>query len=206
MEKKVLITIARQCGSGGREIGKRVAELLGIPLYDRELIVGAAEAGELHPEVAERVDEKAANSLLYTLAMGAGLHSTYAGVAHMPVNDRLFMHQSDYIRARAAEGSGVFVGRCADYVLREEPDRFSVFIYAPIEARRDRVMAREGNIKEGAALDLINKTDRRRATYYGFYTGGKWGKYDNDHLALDSDAFGIDGVAELIAAAVKKRG
>ena len=205
MEKKVLITIARQCGSGGREIGKRVSELLGIPLYDRELIVGAAEAGELHPEVAERVDEKAANSLLYTLAMGAGLHSTYAGVAHMPVNDRLFMHQSDYIRARAAEGSGVFVGRCADYVLREEPDRFSVFIYAPIEARCARVMAREG-MKEGAALDLINKTDRRRATYYGFYTGGKWGKYDNYHLALDSAALGIDGVAELIAAAVKKRG
>ena len=205
MEKKVLITIARQCGSGGREIGKRVSELLGIPLYDRELIVGAAEAGELHPEVAERVDEKAANSLLYTLAMGAGLHSTYAGMAHMPVNDRLFMHQSDYIRARAEEGSGVFVGRCADYVLRDDPDRFSVFIYAPIEVRRDHVMAREG-LKEGAALDLVNKTDRRRATYYGFYTGGKWGKYDNYHLALDSDALGIDGVAELIAAAVKKRG
>ena len=205
MEKKVLITIARQCGSGGREIGKRVSELLGIPLYDRELIVGAAEAGELHPEVAERVDEKAANSLLYTLAMGAGLHSTYAGVAHMPVNDRLFMHQSDYIRARAAEGSGVFVGRCADYVLRDDPDRFSVFIYAPTEARCARVMAREG-MKESAALDLVNKTDRRRATYYGFYTGGKWGKYDNYHLALDSAAFGIDGVAELIAAAVKKRG
>ena len=205
MEKKVLITIARQCGSGGREIGERVAALLGIPLYDRELIVAAAEAGELHPDVAARVDEKAANSLLYTLAMGAGLHSTYAGVAHMPVNDRLFMHQSDYIRERAAEGSGVFVGRCADYVLHDDPERFSVFIYAPIEARRDRVMAREEGMKEGAALDLINKTDRRRATYYGFYTGGKWGKYDNYHLALDSDALGVDGVAELIAEAVKKR-
>lgn len=206
MDKKVLITIARQCGSGGREIGERVAALLGIPLYDRELIVAAAEAGDLHPEIAERVDEKAANSLLYTLAMGAGLHSTYAGVAHMPVNDRLFMHQSDCIRARAAEGSGVFVGRCADYVLREDPDRFSVFIYAPIEVRRERVMAREGLAKESAALDLINKTDRRRATYYGFYTGGKWGKYDNYHLAIDSSILGIEGTAALIAEAVKKRG
>lgn len=205
MEKKILITIARQCGSCGREIGERVAALLGIPFYDRDIVVAAAEAGELHPEVADRVDEKAANSLLYTLAMGAGLHSTYAGIAHMPVNDRLFMHQSDYIRSRAAEGSGVFVGRCADYILREEADRFSVFIYAPIEVRRDHIMAREGGIKEGAALDLINKTDRRRASYYGFYTGGKWGKYDNYHLAVDSSLLGIEGTAVLIADAAKKR-
>ena len=137
--------------------------------------------------------------------MGAGLHSTYAGIAHMPVNDRLFMHQSDYIRSRAAEGSGVFVGRCADYILREEADRFSVFIYAPIEVRRDHIMACEGGIKEGAALDLINKTDRRRASYYGFYTGGKWGKYDNYHLAVDSSLLGIEGTAALIADAAKKR-
>ena len=205
MEKKILITIARQCGSCGREIGERVAALLGIPFYDRDIVVAAAEAGELHPEVADRVDEKAANSLLYTLAMGAGLHSTYAGIAHMPVNDRLFMHQSDYIRSRAAEGSGVFVGRCADYILREEADRFSVFIYAPIEVRRDHIMACEGGIKEGAALDLINKTDRRRASYYGFYTGGKWGKYDNYHLAVDSSLLGIEGTAALIADAAKKR-
>ena len=205
MEKKILITIARQCGSCGREIGERVAALLGIPFYDRDIVVAAAEAGELHPEVADRVDEKAANSLLYTLAMGAGLHSTYAGIAHMPVNDRLFMHQSDYIRSRAAEGSGVFVGRCADYILREEADRFSVFIYAPIEVRRDHIMACEGGIKEGAALDLINKTDRRRASYYGFYTGGKWGKYDNYHLAVDSSLLGIEGTAVLIADAAKKR-
>ena len=204
MGNKVLITIARQYGSGGREIGNRVAELLGIPLYDRELIVAAAEAGDLHPEVAERVDERAANSLLYTLAMGAGLHSAYTSAAHMPVNDRLFLLQSEHIRARAAEGSGVFVGRCADYVLREEPRRLSVFIYAPLDARRARVAERHPDLREGAVLDLINKTDRRRSTYYGFYTGGKWGKFENYHLALDSSLLGIDGTAELIAAAAKR--
>ena len=204
MGNKVLITIARQYGSGGREIGNRVAELLSIPLYDRELIVAAAEAGDLHPDVAERVDERAANSLLYTLAMGAGLHSAYTGAAHMPVNDRLFLLQSEHIRARAAEGSGVFVGRCADYVLREEPARLSVFVYAPLDARRARVSERHPDLREGAVLDLINKTDRRRSTYYGFYTGGKWGKFENYHLALDSSRLGIDGAAELIAAAARK--
>ena len=204
MGNKVLITIARQYGSGGREIGNRVAELLSIPLYDRELIVAAAEAGDLHPDVAERVDERAANSLLYTLAMGAGLHSAYTGAAHMPVNDRLFLLQSEHIRARAAEGSGVFVGRCADYVLREEPARLSVFVYAPLDARRVRVSERHPDLREGAVLDLINKTDRRRSTYYGFYTGGKWGKFENYHLALDSSRLGIDGAAELIAAAARK--
>lgn len=204
MENKVLITIARQYGSGGREIGNRVAELLGIPLYDRELIVAAAAAGDLHPEVAERVDERAANSLLYTLAMGAGLHSAYTAQAHMPVNDRLFLLQSEQIRTRAAEGSGVFVGRCADYVLREDPARLSVFVYAPLDARRERVALRHPDLREAAVLDMINKTDRRRSTYYGFYTGGKWGRFENYHLALDSHLLGVEGTAELIAAAARR--
>ena len=204
-DKKVIITIARQYGSGGREIGNRLAELLGIPLYDQLLIKAAAEAGDLHPDVAERVDERAAGSLLYTFAMGAGLHTTSAAMAHMPVNDRLFHHQCEYIKARAAEGSGIFVGRCADYVLRDVPGRLSVFIYAPIEARRTRVMERHPELREGSALDLINKTDRRRASYYGFYTGGKWGRYENYHLAIDSSLYGIEGAARLIAEAVALR-
>jgi cytidylate kinase len=206
MEKRLLITVARQYGSGGREIGTRLAELLGIPLYDHQLIEAAAAAGDLHPEVAERVDERAAGSLLYTFAMGAGLHTTAGGYTHMPVNDRLFHHQCEYIKARAAEGSGVFIGRCADYVLREDPARFSVFIYAPLEARRLRVAERHPELREGSVLDLINKTDRRRASYYGFYTGGKWGRYENYHLAVDSSVFGIEGSARLIAEAVARRG
>ena len=206
MEKKILITIARQYGSGGREIGNCLSELLGIPLYDRELITATAAEGDLHPEVAERVDEKAANSLLYTLAMGSNHFGAMAmGGAHLPINDKLFLLQSEYIRARAAEGSGIFIGRCADYVLRDEPERLSLFIYAPLEARRERVMLRHPELREGAALDLINKTDRRRSSYYAFYTGGKWGKYDNYHMALDSSLLGIRGTAEVIAAAVRAR-
>ena len=205
MEKKILITVARQYGSGGREIGTRLAELLGIPLFDRELITHVAEEGELHPEICEKVDERATSSLLYTLAMGSGFHTLQAGGAHLPVNDRLFLLQSDYIRARAAEGSGVFIGRCADYVLREEPARLSVFVYAPLEDRKQRVMLRHPELREGAALDLINKTDRRRSSYYAFYTGGKWGKYDNYHIAVDASLLGVEGTAEMLAEVARKK-
>ena len=90
------------------------------------------------------------------------------------------------------------IGRCADYVLRDNPARLSIFVYADIEARKKRVAARH-DITESAAIDVINKTDRRRASYYNFYTGGKWGKYDNYHLAIDSSILGIEGTAAVIA-------
>ena len=205
MAEKIIITIARQYGSGGREIGEKVAALLNIPCYDRELITMSAQNENINPEVAERADEVAANSLLYTLAVG----SNAFGAAHhfgysMPINDRLFVLQSDLIRRLAEKESCVIVGRCADYVLRENPDRLSVFIYADLEDRKKRVAARH-DMSESKALDLINKTDRRRASYYNFYTGSKWGRYDNYHLALNSSTFGIDATAELIAACAKKK-
>ena len=95
------------------------------------------------------------------------------------------------------------IGRCADYVLREHPDRLSVFIYADLDTRKKRVAARHG-VKESEALDIINKTDRRRASYYNFYTGNKWGKYDNYHLALDSGKLGVEACAQIIADCVRR--
>ncbi len=204
--KKYIVTIARQCGSGGREIAERIAELLGVPLYDRELITACAAEGNLHPDVAEKADEKATSSLLYSLAMGVGAHGVFPiANPHLPVNDRLFMLQSDYIRARAAEGGGVFLGRCADYVLRDEPDRFSVFLYASLADRVAHIKKEQPTVSDEAAMDYINKTDRRRSSYYGFYTGEKWGKYDNYHLAIDTHLFGIEGSAALIADAVRRQ-
>lgn len=205
MSEKIIITIARQYGSGGREIGEKVAELLSIPCYDRELITMSAQNENINPEIAERADEVAANSLLYTLAVG----SNSFGAAHhfgytMPINDRLFVLQSDLIRRLADKESCVIVGRCADYVLREHPNRLSVFVYADLEDRKKRVASRH-DMTESKALDLINKTDRRRASYYNFYTGSKWGRYDNYHLALNSSTFGIDETASLIAECAKKK-
>ena len=205
MDKKILITVARQRGCGGPEIAAKVAEILGIPLYDKEIIEGAAAVGELHIDVATREDEKAAHSLLYTLAMGAHAHTVTPGVAlHIPINDRIFLLQADFIREKAAEGSAIFVGRCADYILRDEPARLSVFLHAPYDARVDRVMAEDSSLTRAAAGDLVTKSDRRRSSYYGFYTGGKWGKHENYHLSLDTEFLGIDGTAELIAAAARR--
>ncbi len=205
MEKKILITIARQCGSGGREVADGVAKRLAIPLYDKEIIEGAAEAGDLHIDVAAREDEKAANSLLYTLAMGAHFHTVTPGVSmHMPINDRIFLLQSEFIRERAAEGSAIFIGRCADYVLREEPVRLSVFLHAPYDERVARVMAGDSSLSRSAAGDLVTKTDRRRSSYYNFYTGGKWGKHENYHLSLDTHCLGTEGAVELIVAAARR--
>jgi cytidylate kinase len=198
--KKAIITIARQYGSGGREIGERVAELLGIAKYDKEFVTMAAEKeSALDANALEKVDERATSSLLYTLAMGSNLFHTPHVSPALPLNDKLFAIQCSIIRSVAEKDeSCVMIGRCADYVLREHPARLSVFIYADLDARKKRVALRH-NVKESEALDLINKTDRRRASYYNFYTGNKWGKYDNYHIAINSTVLGIEGTARLIA-------
>lgn len=205
MAGKVIITVARQYGSGGREIGERVAELLSIKAYDRELITMSIEGEDgIAHETAESVDEVAANSLLYTLAMGSNIFGAANHFGHhIPLNDRLFILQSDLIRRLAKQDSCVIIGRCADYVLREDDARLSVFIYGDIADRKKRIAQRH-SVSEDEALELINKTDRRRASYYNFYTGGKWGRYDNYHIALCSSTLGIDTCAEVIASAARK--
>ena len=136
MAKKLIITIARQYGSGGREIGERVAKLLDIPMYDKELIKDAAAKGSLNEEVLRTTDESAANSLLYTLAMGSNvLGATMQFGYKMPLNDKLFILQSEIIREYASEGSCVIIGRCADYVLRDEENVLKIFIYSDISNR-----------------------------------------------------------------------
>ena len=200
MAKKLIITIARQFGSGGREIGERVAELLGIPCYDKELIKDAAAKGNLNADVLKTTDESAANSLLYTLAMGSNYLSAGARFGfNMPLNDKLFILQSDIIKEYAEAGSCVIIGRCADYVLRDEENVLKIFIYSDIETREKRIRERYPDIKSSQVLDVINKTDKRRASYYNFYTGNKWGKYDNYDLAINAATFGIEKTAELIA-------
>ena len=205
MSNTIAITIARQYGSGGREIGERVAALLGITHYDEQLITMAASAGKLDFEVVRKADESAANSLLYTLALGSNFFGSAMSFGYKPpLNDKLFLLQSEVIRNAARDGSAVFIGRCADYVLREHPCRLSVFIYGDIASRKARIMQRHEGTTESQALDLMSKTDRRRSSYYNFYTGNKWGKYDNYHLAINSSALGIEGTAELIAACARR--
>ena len=205
MNDKIIITIARQYGSGGREIGEKVAEKLGIPLYDKVLITEAASKGQLDENVSKMADESSANSLLYTLAMGSNMLGTTMHFGYkMPLNDKLFILQSEIIKEHAKEGSGVFIGRCADYVLRDEEKLFRIFIYGDLDHRQKRVAARHPELKSSQIIDAINKTDKRRSSYYNFYTGNKWGKYDNYDIAVNSSTLGIDGTAELICSCIRE--
>lgn len=200
MAKKLIITIARQFGSGGREIGEKIAKILDIPCYDKELIKDAAAKGNLNADVLKTTDESAANSLLYTLAMGSNYLSAGARFGfNMPLNDKLFVLQSDIIKDYAKAGSCVIIGRCADYVLEGEEKLLRVFVYADTEYRRTRISERYPDIKSSQVMDIISKTDKRRASYYNFYTGNKWGAHENYDLAINSSTLGIEKSAKMIA-------
>ena len=205
MAKKLIITIARQYGSGGREIGEMVAKLLNVPLFDKQLITDAASKGDLNEDVISKADETAANSLLYTLAMGSNVIGTTMHFGYkMPINDKLFILQSKVIKEYAEQGSCVIIGRCSDYVLKDRDDVFRIFIYGDLDHRQERIRERHPEIKASQIIDIINKTDRRRSSYYNFYTGNKWGKYDNYDIAINSSTLGIKGTAEMIATCAKQ--
>ena len=198
MEQRLCITIGRQFGSGGKEIGVRVGELLGFRVYDKELLLLAAQKNGINPDALRRVEEKATNSLLYTLAMGSSLYGARNFGIDVPINDQLFITQTDIIKKAAQEENCVFVGRCADYVLRNHKHHISVFVYADKEARIARICAERG-IDRDEALALIGKTDKSRTNYYNFYTGRKWGRAENYHLTIDSTLLGVEGAAQAIA-------
>ena len=202
MAQKLAITIGRQFGSGGRDIGVRVGELLGVKVYDKEILTMAAEKRGISPDYLRRVDEKAASSLLYTLAMSSSLYGARHLGVDVPINDQLFITQSEIIKTAAEEENCIFIGRCADYILRNHPHRLSFFIYSDFDARVHRIAKRhEISAKEAEAL--INKTDKKRVSYYNFYTGKKWGKFENYHMSLDSSLLGVEGTAQMIAQLIK---
>ncbi len=205
MSKNIAVTIARQYGSGGREVGEALAGILGFKYVDKEFVTLSAQKIGYDAQVLNDVDEKATSSLLYTLAMGSSMfgvpHTNYQ--MNVPINDKLFSVQSDIIRELSEEGPCVFVGRCADYVLRDDPNRISVFIYADMDCRIKRVCEEHG-LSESEAKSLISKTDKRRMNYYNFYTGNKWGNYENYDLAINTSVLGIEKTAELIATLVSK--
>ena len=205
MNDKIIITIARQYGSGGREIGEKVAKKLGITIYDKQLITDAAAKGNLDENVSKMADESAASSLLYTLALGSNVLGTTMHFGYkMPLNDKLFILQSEIIKEKAKDESCVIIGRCADYVLRDEEKVLKIFVYGDLDHRQARIAARHPELKSAQVIDVINKTDKRRSSYYNFYTGNKWGKYDNYDMAINSSTLGIDGAAELIVSCAKK--
>lgn len=201
--KNPVITIARQYGCEGHRIGEKVAERLGIPFYDKELITLAAQKSGYHPEALKNADEKAAGSLLYTLATGASALGGIVGHYDIPINDKLFIVQNDIIKELAEKEQCVIIGRCGDYALRNFENKLTVFIYADIKDRIRHIAEVEG-VSEDAAENLVSKEDKRRASYYNFYTGQKWGVPERYSLCLSSSVFGLDGCADVIVDVVKK--
>ena len=170
---KTIITIGRQFGSGGKEIGIRVAKELGIPFYDKELLQEAAKKSGMCEQIFENFDERP-KSLFNT------------------------------IRNIADQGPCVIIGRCADYALADHPDHLSLFISAPLDVRIKRVAARQ-HLTEDKARQLILKTDKRRASYYEYYTSKKWGGVDSYHFCIDSSYLGLGRTVELIQTMVAQK-
>jgi cytidylate kinase len=195
---KKVITISRQYGSGGREIGKKLAQKLGIPFFDNEIIDRAAKETGFSTVAFENAERKATNSLLYSIAMGMNAYGNQElGFAHLSLDDRIYLAQSDVIRKVAQEGPCVIVGRCADYVLKDMPDVINVFIWANIDFRMKRAIEVD-NLSVDKAEDNILKIDKRRANYYNYHASEKWGRAENYHLSLRSDYKGIDHCVECI--------
>lgn len=201
--KNYIVTIARQYGSGGREVGQKLSEVTGYKFYDKDLITLAAQKSGLSTDALHTVDEKAASSLLYTLALGSSVYNHGIENVNLPINDKLFVVQSEIIKELSCGNEGaIIVGRCADYVLAGKPNLVKVFISAEFDHRVQEVMKRH-DLSESQAKDLIIKTDKRRANYYSYYTGEKWGKADKYDLVISTDKIGTDGAAKLIAEYLK---
>ena len=204
--KNYIVTIAREYGSGGRECGKKLAELTGYKFYDKDLITLAAQKSGMSTDALNSVDEKAASSLLYTLALGSSIYNSGMGNVNLPINDKLFVVQSQIIKDIANSGEGaIIVGRCADYVLSERDNVVKVYITSDFDTRVNTVMKRH-DLTQSQARDLIIKTDKRRSNYYSYYTGEKWGKADKYDVVVSTARIGIDGAAGLIADYIKMLG
>ena len=206
MDEKYFVNLGRQLGSGGREIGERLAARLGISFYDKELIQLASEESGLCKEFFEKADEKASQGIIGSIF---GVRFPFIGDGSIPAtnclsNDSLFQVQSDVIRHLAEEKSCLFVGRCADYILRDNPRCANIFISSTREDRIAR-LCRIHNIGEEEAGNMIDKADKKRADYYNYYSYKTWGAAATYHLCIDSSVLGIEGTVEFVETFIRKK-
>lgn len=200
---KKIITISRECGSGGRQIGKQLAEKLGYSYYDKELIDRVSKESGLAKEFIEEQGEHITGSLLFNIAS----NMTYAGMVFggnmLPLQDQLFVVQSDIIKEIAAKENCVIVGRCADFILRDVPDSLHVFIHGNMENKAERAV-KEYGFDPNDVEKTIRKRDKARANHYKYYTDYEWGKAQNYDMTLNSSTFGIEGCVNLLYDVVTK--
>lgn len=193
----MIITIGRQFGSGGKEIGEKVAQRLGYAFYDKEILTMAAEESGFSVAAMQHYDEKPSGSLIYSLYMTGAATSD-----NLPLNQQLAFAQFNIIRKVAQADNCVIVGRCADYILREKSNLLTVFLHAPMEFRLKRVMEEQSLTSPALAEKTIKKQDKARADYYNFFTHKKWGDAGSAMLSIDTSVLDADGIAALIADAI----
>lgn len=188
-KNRVIITISRQHGSGGREVGRRLSENLGIPFYDHELIEMSAESCAIDRSFFENADTKGAGGFWHELGVNVN-HS-------LSLSDKAFLHQASVIREIAKKGGCIIVGRCADYILKDYTNVLNVFVYADLDNRKERIehIYKEADEK---ALSKIEKTDKKRASYYKYYTGQNFGEAKNYDICLNSSLLGIERCVEIV--------
>lgn len=203
--EKYIVTISREFGSGGRLIGEELARRLGVPFYDKNIIQMAAEKSGLSYDFIEKNEEKS-GAPLYTIPVAAAFAGyTAMGYIDTPVNDKTFLAQTEVIREVARKSSCVIVGRCADYILRDEPGLVRVFISGKLEDRIQRAVEKYGFASEGAQ-EKIRKIDKSRANYYRYYTDQNWGSVHNYDITLNTSFTGIDGAVEVLLALLQTKG
>ena len=199
MDKRVIICISREYGSGGRVVGEKLAEHLGIPFYDKKLLMKTAMEHGLSEEMIKGADEKPANMFSMGFPMGIRnpYNANYYDGLYYVMNDRVFFLTSQTIRNIAAEGSCIIVGRVAEEVLKNDPDMVSVFIHAKKEDRIKRIMMIE-NVDHQKAEQMVRKTDKNRANYHNYYSDKPWGDCSSYDFSISTSKFGIDGAVKAI--------
>lgn len=207
MTNHIIVTIGRQFGSGGHEIGNKLAERLDIPLYDRNLVNMAAEQMKISPDAAAEVDETGLSRFLaYYASVPVDYSSYYMTNIEMgqPLSEQLYQVQSEIIKRLAGRSSCVIVGRCADSLLADEPNLINVFITASKEDRVKRIVEKYG-LTERKAAERIKKIDRERRYYYELHTGKDWGSIESHDMLLNVSAMGIEGAVDALEALYKAK-
>lgn len=199
----LIIVVGRQFGSGGRKLGKALAKKFGLDYYDKEVLSEAARRFGYAPEIFARYDECRPSPLRTFLSNAFGVAETFENSMS---NEGIYERQSRVIRQLAEGEKGcVFVGRSADYILRDHPGLISIFLHAPLETRANTLVERGDAPDLEKAKDMARKLDNRRENFYNYFTGGGWGHSDNYHISLDSSALGPDGTMEVIEAFIRNK-
>ncbi len=199
MNKKIIVTICREFCSGGKEVGSKLANKLGCECYDKKLISLAAKESGFKETLFEDVDEKPTNSFLYSIAMGTpSTTGLFFQNNDFLTNDKLFGIQSEVINKIASEKSAVIVGRCSDYILRDEKNLIKVYLRADEEFKIKRLLETNKDLDQKHAQNLLHKTDKKRGHYYSYYTGRDWNTASNYDLVINTSKVGIDNAVDLI--------